>query len=57
MGFKMRKSFRLGPLRFNVTQKGLSSVSIGFGRWSYNFRTRRHTIDTPGPGYWQSDGK
>jgi hypothetical protein len=52
----MRKSVRLGPLRFNFTQKGLSSVSIGIGPWSYNFRTKRHTVDTPGPGYWQSGG-
>lgn len=54
MGFRLRKTLRLGPIRLHFTQRGLSSWSVGIGRWSWNARTRRHTIDTPGPGYWQS---
>lgn len=50
MGFKLRQSFKLGPLRFNFTKKGFSSVSFQLGRFSWNSRTRRKTIDTPGPG-------
>lgn len=57
MPFRLRKSKRVGPLRFNLTRRGLSSVSVRKGRWSWNSRTRRHTVDTPGPGYWQSKGK
>ena len=54
MGFKLRKSLRLGPLRLHFTQRGLSSWGIQLWRWSWNAKTKRHTIDTPGPGYWQS---
>lgn len=54
MGFHMHKKLRLGPVILNLTKRGLSSVTFKMGRWSWNSRTRRHTIDTPGPGYWQS---
>lgn len=52
MGFRLRKNIRLGPLRLNLTQNGLSSWSIKLSPWTWNSR-RGHTIDTPGPGYWR----
>lgn len=55
MGFKFRKTVQIGPLRLHFTQRGFSSWGLKIGRWSWNTKTRRHTIDTPGPGYWQSD--
>lgn len=57
MGFKLRRSWRMGPLRLNFTERGFSSWSLKVGRWSWNSRTRRHTVDTPGPGHWQSKRK
>ena len=33
MGFRFRRSTRLGPLRFNLAKGGLSSISVG-GRGS-----------------------
>jgi hypothetical protein len=52
--FRLRKSHRLGPVKFNFTEKGFSSWGLQIGRWSWNSRTRRHTVDTPGPGSIQS---
>ena len=59
MGFKMRKAVRLGPLPvwLNFTQKGFSSATVKLDPFSWNSRTRKKTVDTPGPGYWQSGGK
>jgi hypothetical protein len=57
MRFRYRRSFRFGPLRFNFTQKGFSSWGLTIGRWSWNSRTRRHTVDTPGPGHLESGGR
>lgn len=57
MGFKLRKSIPLGPIRLNFTERGFSSITIKAGPFSWNSRTRKRTIDTPGPGYWQSGGK
>jgi hypothetical protein len=62
MGFRLlprfhaRKTFRLGPLRLNVGAGGVS-WGLGAGRWSWNAKSRRHTVDTPGPGYWQSEDR
>lgn len=57
MGFHLRKSVRLGPLALNFTERGLSSISLHVGRYSWNSRTRRHTVDTPGPGSFTWGGK
>jgi len=57
MGFKMRRHVRLGPVVLHFTERGLSSWGLKVGRWSWNAKTRRHTVDTPGPGYWQSKGR
>lgn len=50
MRFRARKTLRLGPVIVHLTQRGVSSWGLRVGRWSWNARTRRHTIDTPGPG-------
>lgn len=52
MGFKLRKAFRFGPFRLNFTQKGFSSWSFKLGPFSWNSRTRRKSVDTPGPGHY-----
>lgn len=57
MGFKLRKRWRIGPLVLNFTQRGFSSWGLKIGPWSWNAKTHKTTIDTPGPGYWQSKGK
>jgi uncharacterized protein DUF4236 len=57
MRFRARKTFRLGPLRLNFTERGFSSWGLKIGPWSWNARTRRHTIDTPGPGAFHSRGR
>lgn len=55
MPFRLRKPLRFGPLQLNVTERGVSSVTIRLGRRvSFNTRTRRITVDTPGPGSWTS---
>ncbi len=54
--FRMRRTLRLGPLRLNAGTDGVS-WGLGVGRWSWNAKSRRHTVDTPGPGYWQSRGR
>jgi hypothetical protein len=49
----MRRSFRIGPIRLNFTEKGFTSWSIKLGRFSWNSRTRKKKFDTPGPGYME----
>jgi len=36
MGFRFRRSARLGPLRFNFSKGGLSSISVGGRGDSFN---------------------
>lgn len=55
--FRARKSIRLGPLRLHLTQRGLSSWGLQVGPWTWNARTGRHTINTPGPGHLQTRGR
>ena len=57
MKFRMHRSMRLGPVRVHLTERGLSWWGLQVGRWSWNAGSRRHTIDTPGPGYVQTDGR
>ena len=57
MRFRLRRTHRLGPVRFHFTERGLSSWGLRVGPWTWNSRTRRHTVDTPGPGYLQSRGR
>lgn len=55
MGFRWRKSFKLGPFRFNFTQRGFTSWSIKLGPWSWNSRQRRQRVDLPGPFRWEGE--
>ena len=59
--FRARKTFRIGSprccVRFNFTQRGFTSWGLHLGPWSWNARTRRHSIDLPGPLRWQSAPK
>jgi hypothetical protein len=57
MPFTFRKHPHLGPIRFNFTEHGLSSITIRVGRWSWNSRTGRHSVDLPGPVNWRSRGR
>src|SRR3712207_1777113 len=53
---QLRRTFRAGPVRLNVGPDGVS-WGLGAGRWSWNAKSRRHTVDTPGPGFWESRGR
>jgi hypothetical protein len=57
MKFRYRKSRQFGPFRLNFTENGFSSWSFNIGRWNWNSRTRKHTVNTPGPGYVESGGR
>ncbi|MCP9815205.1 DUF4236 domain-containing protein [Synechococcus sp. GreenBA-s] len=41
MGFRFRRSARLGPLRFNFAKGGLSSISVGGRGASFNIPVTR----------------
>ena len=53
---QLRRTLRLGPLRLHVAPEGVS-WGLGAGRWSWNSKSGRHTVDTPGMGYWESRGR
>ena len=57
MKFLLHRTLRLGPVRIHLTGRGVHSWGVAVGRWSWNARSRRHTIDTPGWGYVQSRGR
>ena len=55
MGFRFRRSTRLGPLRFNFAKGGLSSISVGGRGASFNIPIARGggartTVGLPGTG-------
>ena len=55
MGFRFRRSARLGPLRFNFSKGGLSSISLGGRGASFNIPVSRSgsphsTVGLPGTG-------
>ena len=55
MGFRFRRSTRLGPLRFNFAKGGLSSISVGGRCASFNIPVSRSggartTVGVPGTG-------
>ena len=55
MGFRFRRSTRLGPLRFNFAKGGLSSISVGGRGASLNIPVNRSggprsTVGLPGTG-------
>jgi hypothetical protein len=55
MGFRFRRSARLGPLRFHFSNRGLSSISVGGRGASLNIPVTRRggirtTVGLPGTG-------
>jgi hypothetical protein len=55
MGFQLRRSARLGPLHFNFSKGGLSSISVGGRGASFNIPVNRRggprtTVGLPGTG-------
>ena len=55
MGFRLRRSARLGPLRFNFSSRGLSSISVGGRGALFNIPVNRRggprtTVVLPGTG-------
>ena len=55
MGFRFRRSARLGPLRFHFSNNGLSSISVGGRGASFNVPVNRSggartTVGLPGTG-------
>jgi hypothetical protein len=55
MGLRFRKRLSLGPLRFNFTRRGLSSVSLKAGPFTWNPRRDRLTTNLPGGLYYEAD--
>lgn len=51
MALRFRKRIRLGFIVLNFTERGLSSVSIKAGPFTFNTRRRRLTTDLPGGLY------
>jgi len=58
MPFRDRGSFRLPFVRINWARNGLrwryTSTTLHAGPWSWNTRRRKHRVDHPGPGWWES---
>ncbi|MFM7754305.1 MAG: DUF4236 domain-containing protein, partial [Cyanobium sp.] len=64
MGFRFRRSSRLGPVRLNFSKNGLSSISLGGRGASLNIPVNRRggtrtTVGLPGSGLswsWEQEG-
>lgn len=52
--FRYRRTRKLGPIRWHLTEHGLSSWSIKIGRFTWNSR-RGKSVDLPGRTNW-TDG-
>lgn len=57
MKVRARPHIRLGPITLNMTERGFSSWSIKIGRYTWNSRTHKSHVDTPGPGSIEFGGK
>jgi len=51
---RMRRSWKLGPFRWNFTERGYSSWSFQLGRFTWNSR-RGKSVDLPGPMSWHDE--
>ena len=57
MPFTFRKRVNVLPfLRLNLSKTG-RSWTWHFGRWSYNTRARRQSVDLPGPVNYQGKSR
>ncbi len=54
MPIRFRKRIPLGPFRVNLTERGFSSWSFRLGPFTWNNRTRRTSVDLPGPLSYRS---
>jgi hypothetical protein len=57
MPMHFRKRMKFGPLVFNFGKTGFTSWGLQIGRWSWNPRSRKHYVDTPGLGYVEFGGR
>ncbi|WP_232665490.1 DUF4236 domain-containing protein [Pseudonocardia sp. TRM90224] len=57
MRYRMRKSFKLGPIRIRFTERGYQGWGLKIGRWSWDARSGVHSVDTPGLGGFRSRGR
>lgn len=57
MPFTFRKRIKMLPfLRLNVSKSG-TSRTWHLGPWSWNSRSRRHSVDLPGPVNYQTKSR
>jgi hypothetical protein len=59
MPLRDRGYIRLPFVRVNWARRGLlgfryTSTTFHLGPWSWNTRNRKHHLDHPGPGWWES---
>jgi hypothetical protein len=52
---RFRRRLRLGPLAFNFTSRGLSSVSFKLGPFTWNSRRDGTRVDLPGGFHADTD--
>lgn len=52
---RFRKRARLGPVRVNITQRGIRSVSFKAGPFTWNPTRRKLTTNLPGGLYHEAD--
>lgn len=57
MPLTFRKRIPLGPLRFNIGKRGLTSWGIKLWRFTYNFTRGTTSVDGPGPIGWRTRGR
>jgi hypothetical protein len=61
MPFRDRGYINLPLIKINYTRNGLkfrfTSYTWHLGPWSRNSRTKKHHIDHPGPGWWESKSR
>lgn len=56
MSLHYRRRLKVGPLRLNVTARGLTSVALVLGPLTWNLTRRRTSVDLPGGLSWRQGG-
>lgn len=56
-----QKRKKFGPITVNMASDGfmkwrITSWGIRIGPWSWNAKSKRHSVDIPGPWRWTSKG-
>lgn len=57
MAFRFRRRLSLGPLRFNITERGLRSTSVKIGPFTRNLTRGKNTVNLPDGAYYESSSK